>query len=101
MNKNKIFKVIWEVHVEREDIESYMQGEFSERDVQDWVFVRSEDRMKSYSPDIARWVDENDQEIKLERKIIYKDWEERLDDMQAPEEGSESKSMWDQWDEED
>lgn len=100
MNKNKTFKVIWEVHVEREEIEEYMQGEFSERDVQDWVFVQSEDKMKSYSPDVARWIDENDQEIKLERKIIYKDWEERLDDMPAPKEGSESESMWDAWDDE-
>jgi hypothetical protein len=101
MNKNKIFKVIWEVHVEREDIEKYMQGEFSEKDVQDWVFLQSEQSMQSCFPHEARWVDENNEEIKLERKIIYKGWEERLDDMPAPQEGSNSDSMWDMWDEED
>jgi hypothetical protein len=66
MNKNKIFKVIWEVHVEREEIESQLsrfEG-FHEGHIHDSVFSTALDKFEAGNPDVSRWEDENGKQLR-------------------------------------
>lgn len=66
MSKNKTFKVIWEVHVEREQVEAELSkfDEYHEGDVHDRVYWLALDKFDAGAPDVSRLEDENGNPIR-------------------------------------
>jgi hypothetical protein len=64
VSKNKKFKVIWEVHLDREHVESLMESNPPERGVHDVVYILSYDKMKEAQHDVERWEDEDGNTIR-------------------------------------
>lgn len=61
--KNKLFKVVWEVHLERSYIEELMPPDGDESTVQDLVSIISIDKMQAGATDRQQWLDENNEPI--------------------------------------
>jgi len=109
VSKNKMFKVIWEVHVEREQVEqelSKFEG-YHEGHVHDHVYSLALDKFDASAPDVSRWEDEDGNPIRrrmehhldshLSGAVAFEDyedfpsnnWEETLDNQANKTESGE------------
>ena len=61
--QNKQFKVVWEVHLDRSEIEALCPPGATEYTIQDVVFLESLGRMTAGNPDLVYWMDEDNEEI--------------------------------------